>query len=347
MEFIKERNFIVAYYFGERQGAWDITTGQFIGKSGKPVKTVPSCFVYRNLPSTLNNNNINIFGYAIKWYRDEFNDSFSIYNANRGENFEKLLSVGLFPYYTTTLDENIVLNKNIINYVKNDLRGRYDSHRVNQYLVRVKYEKYVEILPEWAREVFTSLISELPYDYIKSILNRIINERVDAMWDEYTKIPEIKKLIKDYYTISINLYGKVEVEKNILTKYAILKYLDEEYRTAHYNEILKKNNDQPWLYYENEIFIAKPILTKEDFHNESERQHNCVERMYMKRVYNGATHIVTIRRKSEPDKNYITCEIDNYGKIIQYLAAFNSRPDDTDAIQFYSEYANHLNKSRH
>ena len=50
MNFVKERNFIVAYYCGEKQGAWDIISGQFIGKSGKPVKSVPSCFTYNNLP---------------------------------------------------------------------------------------------------------------------------------------------------------------------------------------------------------------------------------------------------------------------------------------------------------
>jgi hypothetical protein len=178
------------------------------------------------------------------------------------------------------------------------------------------------------------------------MLNRIISERADMLYTGYNKVSEMRKLVENYYNISMTLYGKVEVEKNILTKYAILKYLDEEYKNTHYNEVLNKNNNKPWLYYENETFIVKPILTKEDFHNEGERQHNCVERIYMEKVYEGSTHVVTVRRKSDPNANYITCEVNKNGRIVQYLAAFNQFVTDYDAKQFKNEYATHLENSR-
>ena len=347
MEFIKERNFIVAYLLGEKQGAWDIITGQFIGKSGKPVKSVPACFTYRNLPSWLDNDCNNILSYAITWFREEFGNNHRwAYTRDCGANFEKLLSVGLFPRRAATLDENIILNKDIINYVKTEKRGQYDLQCIQKYIARIKYEKYIETIPEWAQKVFISLVLELSYDYLKTMLNRIISERADMLYEEYNKIGAIENLIINYYNISMTLYGKVEVEKNILTKYAILRYLDEEYKNTHYNEVLKQKNDKPWLYYENETFIVKPILTKEDFHSEGERQHNCVERMYMEEVYNGKTHVVTVRRKIDPDKNYITCEVNNRGHIVQYLAACNRSVTDDDAIQFKGEYATHLKNSR-
>lgn len=348
MEFIKERNFIAAYCMGEKQGAWDIISGQFIGKSGKPVKTVPSCFTYHNLPSFLVRENQNILSYAIKWYRQEYcSNNYYIYDRHCGENFERLLSVGLFPNGHSTLTHDIILNKDIINYCKTELDYNYDFTRVQRYLNTIKFKQYYDTLPDWAKDVFTSLITEnIPYDYLKTMLNRIISERADMLCTGYSKIPEMRKLVRDYYNISMTLYGKVEVEKNILTKYAILKYLDEEYKNTRYNEILDRRNNKPWLYYENEIFIVKPILTKEDFHNEGERQHNCVERLYMEKVYEGSTHIVTVRRKSDPDTNYITCEVSNNGIIIQYLAAFNSSVTDCDAIAFKREYEYHLRNSR-
>jgi len=349
MEFIKERNFIVAYYCGEKQGAWNIISGQFIGKSGKPVKSVPSCFTYNNLPSYLVKENQNILAYAITWYRRGYcgNYNYNIYDSHCGENLERLLSVGLFPNGHYTLTQDIILNKDIINYCKTELNYNYDSVRVQRYLAEIKFKQYYNTLPNWAKDVFTSLITKnIPYDYLKTILNRIISERADMLYTGYNKTHEIANLIENYYNISITLYGKVEVEKNILTKYAILKYLEQEYKNTHYNEILKKKNDKAWLYYENETFIVKPILTKEDFHNEGERQHNCVERLYMEKVYEGSTHVVTVRRKSDPDTNYITCEVSNNGTIIQYLAAFNRSVTDNDAINFKREYAIYLKNSR-
>lgn len=349
MEFIKERNFIVAYFLGEKQGAWNITTGQFIGKSGKPVKTVPACFTYNNLPSWLYNNKNDVLGYAIKWFRVNFcsKDSYNVYSRHCGENLERLLSVGLVPNGVSTLNSEIILNKDIINYVKTELDYNYDSIRIQRYLAKKKFQQYCDTLPDWAKEVFTVLITDnIPYDYLKTMLNRIISERADMLYTGYNKISEMRRLVENYYNISMTLYGKVEVEKNILTKYAILKYLDEEYKNTHYNEVLNKNNNKPWLYYENETFIVKPILTKEDFHNEGERQHNCVERLYMEKVYEGSTHIVTVRRKSDPNANYITCEVSKRGNIVQYLAAFNQFVIDYDAKQFKNEYAEHLKNSR-
>ena len=351
MEFIKERNFIVAYYCGEKQGAWNITTGQFIGKSGKPVKTVPSCFAYRNLPSYLVTENQNILGYAIRWFRYEYcsdnRNVFNIYNHKCGENFERLLSVGLFPNSHYTLTQEIVLNKEIINYCKTELHYSYDYTRIQRHIAETKFKQYCDTLPNWAKNIFTALITEnMPYDYLKTMLNRIISERANMLYNGYNKEHEIQNLIMNYYNISMDLYGKVEVEKNILTKYAILKYLAEEYKNAHCNEVLNKKNNKPWLYYENETFIVKPILTKEDFHNEGEAQHNCVERLYMEKVYNGETHVVTIRRKDNPNDSYITCEVSNNRYIVQYLAAFNHTPNDYDAIQFKKEYATHLKNSR-
>ena len=127
-----------------------------------------------------------------------------------------------------------------------------------------------------------------------------------------------------------------------MTKYAVLKYLEKEYRNAHYNEELAKYNDKKWLYYENDTFVVKPLLTKEDFHNEGEAQRNCVERLYMEKVYKGHTHVVTVRRKTDPDKSYITCEVTNNGLIYQYLAFGNSTPKDAAATSFKKEYQQHL-----
>lgn len=342
MEFRKERNFIVAYDGVIKMGAWDISNGSFIGKSGKPVKGVPSCFTYKNLPSY--RRGTNDLAYAIYWYRTQLSDN---YTNVMGAHFEQLLSLGLFPNSTRSLYEKPNLNKKIVEYLKEENQSYYDSVKVTRYLALIQHEQYINTLPDWAKEVFSDLLRySIPTDYIKTALNRVIHEHVDAFYrNQYNVSGSITGILKDYYENSMKLFNKVEVEKNFLSKYAILKYLAEEYKNKHYNEELVKNNDKPWLYYENETFIVKPILTKEDFHIEGEAQHNCVERMYMERVYKGQTHIVTVRRKSNPNKSYITCEVSNDGGIWQYLARCNERPKEQDAKAFKSEYSQHLKKN--
>ena len=342
MEFKKERNFIVAYDGIIKLGAWDISNGSFIGKSGKPVKTVPSCFTYRNLPSY--RRGTNDLAYAIYWYRTNLSDN---YTNVMGAHFEQLLSLGLFPNSTNSLCDKPNLNKKIVEYLKDENQGYYDSIKVARYLALIQHEQYINALPDWAKDVFSNLLrNNFPIDYIKTALNRVIHEHVDAfIKDTYYISGKIYEMLKDYYDISMKLFNKVEVEKNFLTKYAILKYLAEEYKNQHYNEELAKNNDKSWLYYENETFIVKPILTKEDFHIEGEAQRNCVERMYMERVYKGETHVVTVRRKSNPDKSYITCEVGSDGRIWQYLARCNETPKEQDARNFKAEYSQHLKKN--
>lgn len=342
MEFKKERNFIVAYDGVIKMGAWDISNGSFIGKSGKPVKSVPSCFTYKNLPSW--RRGTNDLAYAIYWYRTNLSDD---YTEVMGAHFEQLLSLGLFPNSIRSLWDKPNLNKKIVEYLKEENQSYYDSVKVARYLALTQYEQYISTLPDWAKEVFSDLLrNDIPADYIKTALNRVIHEHVDAFYrTQYIVSGSIFNVLKDYYDISMKLFNKVEVEKNFLSKYAVLKYLAEEYKNKHYNEELAKHNDKPWLYYENETFIVRPILTKEDFHTEGEAQRNCVERMYMEKVYKGQTHVVTIRRKSDPDKSYITCEVSSDGRIWQYLARCNETPKEQDARDFKAEYTRHLNKN--
>ena len=347
MEFIKERNFIAAYEDGIKMGAWNITTGQFIGKRGLPVKSVPVCFNYDNLPcNRYDMNNSDLLGYAVRKFREWMADGWKRYNTTNGARMEQLLSVGLLPDDFNTLENDLILNKKIIKYIKDECRGVYLSNRVNDYITRLEYQSYLDTLPEWAADVFMRLIriKELPIDYVKSALKRIINEHVYSFWGRTscTNTSNIVNMVSEYYKISMQLYDKVELDHNFLTKYAILKYLQEEYKNKHYNEGLSKANDKPWLYFEDEEYFARPILTKEDFHFEGENQHNCVERLYMERVYNKNTHVVSIRLKRAPKETCITCEVDNHGRIIQYLGRCNSHPTSAEAKSFYSAYQRHI-----
>ena len=343
MEFRKERNFIVVYNGVVKMGAWNISDGSFIGKSGKPVKTIPSCFTYKNLPDRYDRRfaDATLLGHVVRRFR-EWQSLYDFqYNNTRGNRLEQLISVGLLPNDINDLDNTTSLTKDLVAYIKENNRGLFDNRTVNNFLAEKKYSEFLKGKPEWAKEAFRRLISNLPYDYLKTIINRAIHEHLDSFYDYY-HADEIANLIRNYYKICMTLYGSVEIKPNILSNYAHLCYLEKEYKDAHYNEHLNAHNNKQWLHFEDETFLVRPLLTKDEFHEEAERQNNCVERLYMERVYNAQTHVVVVRRKSDPDKNYITCEVNNNGKIIQYLKKNNSRNIEADAIQFKNLYQNYL-----
>lgn len=107
------------------------------------------------------------------------------------------------------------------------------------------------------------------------------------------------------------------------------------------NEKLQRNNNLPYLYFEDETFICKPLLTYEAFHDEAIKQDNCVERLYLNIAAKGKTHIVSIRRKADPTSSCITCEIKDY-EIIQYLQAHNKKDYKEDENAFREKLAAHL-----
>lgn len=351
MEYRKERNFIVAYDGVLKLGAWNISDGSFIGKSGKPVKTVPSCFTYNNLPESydVRRNNAeleDILGYTIRCFREWCNRGYFNYTKQRGQRLEQLVSLGLYPYCDDDLDSKTPLTKDLVAYLKENHNSQYSSRIVREYNAEKKYSDFLRNKPDYIKYIFKQLISDLPYEYLKTILNRAEHEHVVMYYGNYN-LSSLTQLIRRYYEICMQLYGNVEIKPNLLSNYAHLLYLEKEYKDAHYNENLMKHNNKAWLYYKNETFVVKPLLTKDDFHNEGERQNNCVERMYMERVHDGKTHVVTVRRVNNPDKNYITCEVSNNGLIVQYLAKCNCHPTERDAIEFkrtLQEYFNTVTK---
>lgn len=336
MSFVKERNFIVCYDGAIKMGAWNITNGHWIGKSGKEVTGVPHCFRYDNLRA-YDNSESDFLGSVINFYRDNFHNNF--YGMNLGQRFEQLISLKIIPNRVSDLYDETPLTKDVVKYINETCHGVYRTHMIKDFITKNKYNALLDGKPEWYKTIFVSLIQNYPYEYLKTMLNRCLTEKVNWFWGEYFSISSMTSIIQEYYDCCMTLYNEVKVMPNVLSNLAHLKALREEYKNAHYNEILQKNNDMPWLYFEDNNFIVRPILSREAFHYEGEAQHNCVERLYMEKVFNNSTYIVTVRRKSEPDKAYITCEVTKDHKINQYYAACNHYPsEDGMAIAFKKKY---------
>ena len=343
MEYRKEQNFIVAYDNDKIRGKWNILTNEYIGVKGSIVKNIPSAFSTNNLDtrSPIASIIILVHDHCDRW---------NPYTPARAKRIEEILSLNLrvseHDWYTWRFIETdrTRLTKECINFLNENCNGVYSCDSITNFKFYKKYNDILVNIPEenkeWAIQVIKEVIdSDIPKEFIKGMIIRGIHEKVFATKNAY----EYSNLISTWFNHIRTLNDKLEVKHNILTNYTILCWLAENYKQEHYDEMLKRNNDKECLYFENDEFIVRPLLTRAEFHDEAEYQHNCVERMYMERVYNGTTHVVVVRFKNRPDVPFITCEVSNNGTISQYLTrCTNTVSRESTATQFKEEYKIHL-----
>lgn len=79
-----------------------------------------------------------------------------------------------------------------------------------------------------------------------------------------------------------------------------------------------------------------------DLIREGNEMFHCVGQ-YIDKVANGKTLIVFVRKKANPNKCYITCEVSpKSGKIGQYFLAHDCHISKREDIDFKKEYQDHL-----
>lgn len=344
MEYRKEQTYIVAYEGENCKGKWNILTNEFIGVRGNPIKSIPSAFNIntREVPE-------HIYG-ALRFAYEFKNSYYRQFTPKIGQRLEQIISLQLTLDWEHTsyhfLDSDTTrLTKDAVQFLRNNYNGVYSDYNISQYKF---YKAHASLIDkcgdnlDWAINILQRVdTTTVPKDFCEGMIIRAINEKVFTCKDAY----DMFSIITNWYNMTKELGDKLEVKHNILTNYAILKYIYTEYHKKHYNELLKKYNDLDWLYYENEKYIVRPLITRDDFHAEAEAQHNCVERLYMERVVNGQTHVVVVRKKNNPNKSYITCEVDNNKHICQYLGFSNHQVTNEQDLDFRTEYYIHLHSS--
>lgn len=350
MEIRKEQS-IIKIYDGEKLcGGWNILTNTYIGCKGQQLKA-PSTPFRRELNELAANNDL---AHAVQ---TTIRGIFNLYGDDWetvSHHVEALISVGLYPvneYYTWRSLRNKkqpALKKGLVEFLKENCHCAYSPENVKKYNFYIKYNKMFEQFnmeeQTWAFEVYDMSINQynLPDDWTLGMILRALHEKVYAEKNAYA----FTSILTDWYNKISIMEDKLEVKHNILTNYAILQWIYKEYRTKNYDEKLSHFNNCPWLYFEDETLVAYPLTTRTQFHAEAEYQHNCVENMYMERVFCGETHVVVIRKKNDLNTPYITCEVNNRHEIIQYLTRFNEHPRDPYANAFYHKYNSHLSLSK-
>lgn len=149
---------------------------------------------------------------------------------------------------------------------------------------------------------------------------------------------------RDFFTWS-NTIGYKPTKDDFFHQYLKIKKTYKTNKTQYDNKALQYNlnrHSKAWDFENDEFQIIVP-KTSLDFKNEAEEQGNCVYSAYLKRVISGDTNIIFVRQKSNPNHSYITCEVDNEGRIRQYLGKYNNRfHADTKEMKFANEFQKHI-----
>lgn len=318
---------------GKSQYVIDLNTGVVLGLNGQPLKTKSKILI-----SQLSNiDNYECKGYLahkivgnvslfLVYLQSNCREVYNIYEQldNIGFNLsENYNSYRFIDFVKDNLSELTKLkfkhNTNDIDYLVNilknrdieDLREKYHiDNEINCDVVRTYQEKgkNLDLINEWY------YFSNSDFSLVK--------------YEEYLKLNDNKP-----YTYS----------KNIFKDYVINKKVFNDTKDIKLNQRLEKlaNNLKCLGYNNNEYAVLIP-QSAEDFRNESDKMHNCVERCYMENHSFGKTIIVFIRKVNEINKPYITCEIDvNTLQIRQALRSHNNYCSVFDKA-FLEEYNKYL-----
>ncbi len=149
--------------------------------------------------------------------------------------------------------------------------------------------------------------------------------------------------IFEYYRKYYEMIEKhPELKTRFLPQYGAIFQTDKELeRVIKNTENIQKKYKKRWIEehknfeFSNDKFEIIMPKSAWDVYKESIRQHNCLMTFIDEHSYNGTT-ILFLRRKSEPNKNFVTVELCN-NRIKQIKAACNETPSD-EVFEFILDY---------
>lgn len=217
---------------------------------------------------------------------------------------------------------------------------------VTHYLNEKKLMQYLppntpENLIEWGLQ----LVKEHP-KYVQAIAAMIRNGVAQMALTKYNFYGRILAHVPSLF---LNLAERLNLENpnpngNILNK---INQMHLEYE-AHKEELvaarIAKTKDK--LEYRAHGFCVVVPTTRAEYKAEADAQHNCLYNFnYFDDVMNGDTNIAFVRKEDDPETPFITCQINNRGRITQFYTKNNETPIGDDINEFYSEWARHLRQT--
>lgn len=317
----------------------DINKGQLLGLRGSALQTIPSA-----VRSLAGRTSTTVCRLVYNGYR--LNGNTNLYlTADKLDSIGYAASVWELSNHIKAL-QNVDFRK-LARFIKTEMENGNQHHLIDEYIQKAYKE-------EWLAKVGLRVEGQLTEEMVDLIYNN---------WREET--PRTIKALA--YCLSRGLYeffagdnwGLRNKVNNILGWLKDLGWeLEKEdfYRqyinarrayTAKADEINNRKMSEYQEYHKNALtfetdtHIVIVPTTIEELRNEGKAQGNCVGG-YGSAIGNKERNVVFIRRKSAPNRAYITCDITRSGTINQYLIAHNCYTHNEQDLEFKRLYQTHL-----
>lgn len=322
---------------------FDFATLSFYDDKIQPTSTIPDCFRKMTVEG-------GIWYDAVKWWCQNRNIRASSRLALEMSSIEKAGAVGikLVPAsFSTSELKSLHFDKDFVALVKEVNLKDADGFLLLTHTIFIAIAEKTR-RKNYEKRGYSATFIDILFE-VSNMFDEAPNEEIHELWHLYQhhslyllgKCQRTDFLIYWWnlaHTLNEPLFIRSSPiialqerrERAVLKKYDML------------SPAIKKYNDLPSLYYENDEYFVRPLISAQDFHDEATQQNNCVERLYMEETAKNETHIVVLRRKSNPSQSFITVEVNREClKVIQYLAKNNANPP-AEVEPFMRAYKEHL-----
>jgi hypothetical protein len=336
MNIVKEKNLVKFHIEGKaRPYIIDLNKGIIYGLRGIEIQSIPPAIYKAYIPAEERTSVLNLV-------REQYNPrTYAALYAFA----DKLDGIGYHAPAWELRQINRQLDEIDFKKLSKYLRETEDAS-LNQYMTTYAKEIWREQKGLRIDDHFTEPMAEFLYDNFrtqsKEVLSIFAYYLSRGLWDfcsdryschnyldrylTYMNCLEWKMEKNDFFRSYINARRAYAINRDKMMNKGINAYQQEHIKA---------------LTFENDTFEVIIPTTNDELIAEGESQHNCVGG-YGNSIIERRKNVVFIRRKSNPTKSYITCDIFSDGTINQYLAPYNRRPEDADAIAFKSLFQTHL-----
>ena len=347
MELTKNKNLFIITLNNGKTSIYDFATNKIYGITGKEVKTfnpevkkVLRLYQFNNfIAYYLYQQSLKTPSYYYdihKWSPSMVETIYSLYSQEYA--LKTLLNIADYCHeYNYKLDKKGVkiLTQTLKTFKDNESgEMRYFSkHQLNSAITTLLYEdKYSSKMQELINEASSSYDKTNVKTFLED-LDKIAFRYEHENWDLLNDSLSVWRYVSTYITLCNQLH-KERTYKNL---YLSICQLTQEKNLLGDKFCADYQKNAPLFFEDNNFTVVVPTSAQE-FQDEANYQQNCVFRMYYPKVREGHTHVVFIRSKINVNTPYITCEVNNSGKIVQYLTRFNNIVKDEDALAFKIKY---------
>lgn len=336
MSEIKKNKGMIEYWIDGKTKPYilDVNKGQLLGLRGGVIHNIP--YPVRSLAG----------GHSSTVNRLIYNGYTPEHNASLYVVADKLDSIG----YTATLWE---LSKYHSHIVSLDFRKLANHLRNNPHS---NIEEYILLSgkADWLSSVGLKVDGQLTEEMVELIYTNWREESVETVKalayclsrglyeffadDRYSLRSKISNMLHWLKELEWSLEKSDFFRQYINARRAYIAKQDEiaNRRMAEYQEHRRNA-----LTFETDNYLVLIPTTIEELRNEGKAQGNCVGG-YGGIIGDKKRNVVFIRRKNNPNKPYITCDITPKGTINQYLIHHNNYTPDKQDLEFQALFQAHL-----